>query len=264
MSEIAPFEPRRFKTTVEYYVRGRLAYPQELIEHVVGLTALKREDAVLDLGCGPGFLAAAFAPAAERVVGIDPEPAMLAAAKRYARDNGVNVQFRLGSSYDLSGLCDRFFLVTMGRSFQWTDRAATLQALDRIIETRGAVALFGDKHLKIPENRWHQEFEAVLDEYGRADATHFRNAVRDGSPHESFLLQSNFNRLKRISVIRKLQTPVERLIDRALSRSNTSPERLGINLNAAMKKLREALEHHAAGGMIPEIVEFQALLAFRA
>ena len=39
-------------------MRGRLAYPQELIEHVIELTALKRENAVLDLGCGPGFLAA--------------------------------------------------------------------------------------------------------------------------------------------------------------------------------------------------------------
>jgi ubiquinone/menaquinone biosynthesis C-methylase UbiE len=264
MGEVAPFEPRRFRTTVEHYVRGRLAYPRQLIDRIIELTALKREDAVLDLGCGPGLLAAAFAPRVRRVVGMDPEPAMLAAAVSYAREKDVSVEFRLGSSYDLNGLSERFYLVTMGRSFQWMDRAATLRTLDRIIEPGGAVALLGDEHLRLAENRWCEEYEAILAEYGRADATHFRNTLRDGSRHEAYLLDSSFNRLERVSVIRKLQTPVERLIDRALSRSNTSPERLGHDLDAAMGKVRDTLARHAVNGMMAEVVEFQALLAFRA
>ncbi len=63
MPEIAPipFQPRRFRTSAEYYLRGRLPYPAELIERVASVTGLGRGDAVLDLGCGPGLLAAALA-----------------------------------------------------------------------------------------------------------------------------------------------------------------------------------------------------------
>lgn len=259
------FEPRRFRTSAEYYVRGRLSYPERLIERVISITGLGAHHLVLDLGCGPGFLAAAFAPHVQKVIGLDPEPAMLEAATAYAREKGVEAEFRLGSSYDLDGFVEAFHLVTMGRSFHWMDRAATLKALDRIVEPEGAVALFGDTHLKLPQNQWRDQFKAVLEPFARKDASHAVNARRDGSwiPHEAFLLESRFNRLERVSVIQRIETPVERLIDRALSMSPTSPERLGAEMETVVGKLREILNTHAPDGVIVEIVESEALLAFR-
>jgi len=149
-----PFEPRRFRTAAEYYLRGRLSYPDALINRVISVTGLAPHHSVLDLGCGPGLLAAAFAPHVQKVIGIDPEPAMLEAAAVYARGKEVEVTFQLGSSYDLEKLTGTFHLVTMGRSFHWMDRAATLEALDRIVEPDGAVALFKDSHLEVPQNQW--------------------------------------------------------------------------------------------------------------
>jgi ubiquinone/menaquinone biosynthesis C-methylase UbiE len=149
-----PFEPRRFRTSAEYYTRGRLSYPDALIARVISITGLARRHSVLDLGCGPGFLAAAFAPHVQSVIGIDPEPNMLEAAAAYAREKGVEVKFQLGSSYDLDKLSEAFHLVTMGRSFHWMDRAATLEALDRIIEPGGAIALFRDSYPAVPQNQW--------------------------------------------------------------------------------------------------------------
>ena len=262
---ILPFEPRRFRTSVEYYVRGRLAYPDALIERVVALTALTRQHAVLDLGCGPGFLAAAFAPHAGKVIGLDPEPAMLEAAAAYARGKGVDVTFQPGSSYDLGSLPGPFHLVTMGRSFHWMDRTATLAALDRIVTPGGAVALFGDNHLQVPQNQWHERFKAVREPFAEKDPAHVMTERRDGSwlRHEAFLLQSVFNRLERISVVQQVETPVENLIDRALSLSTTSPERLGPEMETMVDQLREVLNREATGGIIVEVVEFEALLAFR-
>jgi len=75
-----PFEPRRFRTSAEYYLRGRLSYPDALVNRVISVTGLARHHSVLDLGCGPGLLATAFAPHVQKVLGIDPEPAMLEAA----------------------------------------------------------------------------------------------------------------------------------------------------------------------------------------
>jgi SAM-dependent methyltransferase len=265
-SPTVPFEPRRFRTSAEYYLRGRLSYPDELIESVVSLTGLARQHAVLDLGCGPGVLAAAFARHARKVIGLDPEPAMLEAAAAYAREKGVEVTLQLGSSYDLDQFTGSFRLVTMGRSFHWMDRAATLEALDRIIEPGGAIALFGDSHLETPQNQWREKFRAVLEPYARKDPAH---ALRgNGSnrlriPHEAFLLDSKFNQLERHSVIRRIETPMERLIDRALSMSSTSPERLGADIGTVVAALREVMEREATNGVLVEVVESEALLAFR-
>jgi SAM-dependent methyltransferase len=260
-----PFEPRRFRTSAEYYVRGRLLYPGRLVERVVAISGLRQDDAVLDLGCGPGFLAVAFAQYAGTVIGLDPEPAMLEAAAEYARETHAGVEFRLGSSYDLDQLTGIFQLVTMGRSFHWMDRAATLQALDRIVAPGGAVALFRDSHLEVPQNRWREEFRAILEPFVQKDPGHSVAGRRGPSwiKHEAVLLGSKFNQLERHSVIQRHETPVERLIDRALSMSSTSPERLGPEMEPVTARLRETLNIHASDGIIVEIVESEALLAFR-
>ena len=78
-----------------------------------------------------------------------------------------------------------------------------------------------------------------------------------------FLLDSKFCRLERFSVIRRFKTPVERLIDRALSMSPTSPERLGPDMEPMLGQLRDLLNGQATDGMIEEVVESEALLGFR-
>src|SRR4051812_50141863 len=87
-----------FAGTVAYYDRYRLAYPDRLIARVVNLAALKPGDAVLDLGCGTGMLAMAFGRAGMAVTAMDPEPQMLAAARRAAEASGLEVTFLQGGS----------------------------------------------------------------------------------------------------------------------------------------------------------------------
>src|SRR5579872_904422 len=101
MSSPAAFEPRRFRSTVPYYARFRLAYPDSLIPRVIDLAALRPGDRVMDLGCGPGLLAIAFAKAGMKVVAVDPEPEMLAAARATASEAKACIETRIGSSFDL-------------------------------------------------------------------------------------------------------------------------------------------------------------------
>src|ERR1700761_1760224 len=119
------YDPRRFETTVPYYARYRLGYPDLLIQRVIERVGLKPGDAVMDLGCGPGLLAIPFARFGMAVTGVDPEPQMLEAAKAAARDAGVTIAFRQGSSFDLPDDIGPFKLVTMGRAFHWMDQAQT-------------------------------------------------------------------------------------------------------------------------------------------
>jgi SAM-dependent methyltransferase len=260
---IAPFLPDRFRSAVPFYVEGRLDYPRRLIENIAEWLDVSASDSVLDLGCGPGFLAIAFAELGCAATGIDPDKAMLAAAKELATKRGVRCEFREGSSYDLGPALGRFKLVTMGRSFHWMDRAATLSALDAIIEPCGAIALFRDRHVKCRENNWIEAFEAVrLSFEDRDEFTKLRKSGKlDG--HETVLLNSAFARLDILGVVEPRSLSIEALVARALSYSASSPEKLGERRPPFEAAVREAVAPFAENGFLTEVVEFSALIARR-
>src|SRR5262249_38819631 len=97
LTHIAPFVPDRFGSAVAAYVSGRLDYPPRLIANVARWLGVSPGDRSLDLGCGPGFLAVSFAELGCEVLGMDPDVAMLAAARKIASQRGVACEFREGS-----------------------------------------------------------------------------------------------------------------------------------------------------------------------
>jgi SAM-dependent methyltransferase len=74
----------RFETTVPLYAELRPPYPDRFFRTVAAKLGLSQQDALIDLGTGPGLLALGFAPYVGRITGVDPEPAMLAVARQAA------------------------------------------------------------------------------------------------------------------------------------------------------------------------------------
>jgi ubiquinone/menaquinone biosynthesis C-methylase UbiE len=74
----------RFATTVPLYEQFRAPYPTEFFRAVADKVGLRKDHRLIDLGTGPGLIALGFAPYVGRIVGADPEPAMLAAARQAA------------------------------------------------------------------------------------------------------------------------------------------------------------------------------------
>ena len=62
MAQAEVFQPHRFRTAARHYLAGRPPYAPRLIRLVAELLRLSERDRLLDLGCGPGVLAGAFAP----------------------------------------------------------------------------------------------------------------------------------------------------------------------------------------------------------
>jgi SAM-dependent methyltransferase len=259
-----PYEPRRFESTVPYYARYRLGYPSRLIRRVVALLGLKPGDSVLDLGCGPGLLALPLAREGLKVTAVDPEPEMLNTLQEAAKTAHLAVATRQGSSFALPPEIGPFRLVVMGRAFHWTDRAATVAALDKRILTGGAIVLFEDDHPNTVENRWRKLLDEVANRYGAGDEPHRRaRASADYRSHESILLDSAFPALESLGVIVERALTADDILGYAWSLSVTAPRKLGERAGAFEAELRQALAQLSPEGNFREIAELRALVARR-
>ena len=254
---------RRFRTAAKHYLSGRPAYASLLIHRVVELCGLNATHRILDLGCGPGQLAMAFAPFVGEVVALDPEPEMLIVARQNTSSAYPNIQFIQGGSGDLGLELGRFQAVTIGRAFHWMNRAETLKVLDGMIEPEGAVALFGDSHPEVPDNAWHTPYRQLIERYAEGDTEKARRFSPEWLKHEAILLDSPFDQIERISVLERRCTPVDRLTNRALSFSSTSPERLGDKVGVLANEIQELLTPYATDGVVTEVVESTASIARR-
>ena len=179
------------------------------------------------------------------------------------RGGGRTLVFRQGSSQDLEPSLGPLRLVTIGRAFHWMDRAETARRLDVMLSPDGALVLFSTSHAKVPDNAWREEFDRVLDAAlagGQRGVWRAPGWVRN----EGVLIDSPLSDLHQIGVLERRQTPGESLIDRVLSMSSSSRDRLG---EAGEKQLRAGLEKMVADvstdGMVTEVIESSALIARR-
>lgn len=255
--------PRLFRGSVPYYLKYRSAYPSLLVDRVAWLCGVTATSRVLDLGSGPGILARAFAPLCGEVVCVDPEPDMIDAAREHLADFAGRARFVCASAHELSENMGMFSVVVIGRAFHWMDRAATLGILDGMIGERGAVVLFRDPALKLPENDWRKEFDRVFDEFASTETSRLGAVTLPTAIDEAHLLRSPFRALERISSVATRSLTIDDAIGRAFSMAGTSPEDLMDRLPAFEEAMRSALTPFAKDGRLVEITEPQALIARR-
>ena len=251
-----------FRSAAPYYLSGRPSYSSLLIRRVVELCDLNAAHKLLDLGSGAGQLAVAFAPFVGEVTALDPELEMLRVARDNATAGHFKIKFVLGSSYDLGPRFGRFQVATIGRAFHWMDRLATLKLLDSMIEADGAVILF-DSHPEVSGNSWRESYQRLLERYAKGDVESQKRRSPEWLRHEAVLLNSPFHHLEHLSIVERRFTAVERFVDRALSLSCTSRERLGAKADEMANEIQRLMTDHSFEGEVAESVESTALVARR-
>jgi ubiquinone/menaquinone biosynthesis C-methylase UbiE len=88
-----------------FYAQYRRGYPPEFVGMLAEALQLGLDDVTADIGCGTGQLTIPLAGRVRAVVGMDPEPAMLALAGQAAAAQDVaNTTWVLGSDRDLAAL----------------------------------------------------------------------------------------------------------------------------------------------------------------
>jgi SAM-dependent methyltransferase len=124
----------------------RLAGVRSVHRHLLRAAGLRPGHRVLEIGCGTGnlaLLAASWEPAAT-VVGLDPDLAALARARRKARRQGVEVQWDRGWASDLpypDACFDRVFSSLMLHHVPAAEKQQTLREVARVLRPGGELHL---------------------------------------------------------------------------------------------------------------------------
>jgi ubiquinone/menaquinone biosynthesis C-methylase UbiE len=110
---------------------------------VVEFSGVGPDDTVLDVACGPGLLACAFARVAKHVTGIDITPAMLDRARALqAEQRLTNLTWRQGDVLPLPFPDDSFSMVTSRFAFHhFLDPRAVLREKARVVRPGGKVVV---------------------------------------------------------------------------------------------------------------------------
>ncbi|UOZ10600.1 class I SAM-dependent methyltransferase [Amycolatopsis sp. WQ 127309] len=150
----------------EYYQRFRRGYPPEVADALVSACGLTRNDVVLDLGCGTGQLTRALAPRTGAVLGMDPEPDMLAEARRATAE--PNVSWLLGADTDLGALTavlgpGRLGAVTVAQALHWMDHERLFVAARPLLRAGGGVVVVTNgEPLWLQDAAWSAALRQVL------------------------------------------------------------------------------------------------------
>lgn len=119
------------------YDRFRPRPPRVLLDVLCRYARVERPRLVVDLGCGTGLSARAWSGIGERIVGVEPNPAMLAAA-----EPATGVEYREAYADD-TGLPDASAdLVTASQSLHWMDPEPTFAEAARILRPGGVFAAY--------------------------------------------------------------------------------------------------------------------------
>ncbi|OJJ07639.1 hypothetical protein ASPVEDRAFT_117139, partial [Aspergillus versicolor CBS 583.65] len=138
------------------YAQSRLDYHPKLYDTVInhhkstggGLNAL------LDVGCGPGNVAAALSKHFTHSTGLDPSEGMIQTARSISGKNGairfeVSTAEELGSSLSPPIADGSIDLITAATAAHWFDMPAFWRAAARVLKPGGSVAIWGSGNLRV-------------------------------------------------------------------------------------------------------------------
>jgi ubiquinone/menaquinone biosynthesis C-methylase UbiE len=243
----------RFATTVPYYSQYREPYPRAFFETIAKRLNFTGRERLGDIGCGPAPLAIGFASYVGSCTGVDPEPAMITAAREQAAESGVTLNLIEARVEQLPETVEGFDIVTIGRALHWMEPQMTLRVLERIVAEGGLILVCGASPPPGPSNPWLEPYNRI-----RSLWVDHLGEERYSADAEQRFAGSRFRFVERIVVSTTHSVTIEELVRRSLSRSTTSPQVLGERLAEFEQALAEAVRPFASDGVLREEIHASA------
>ena len=204
------------------YERYRPRPSAALLDLLPLLAGTERPALVVDLGSGTGLSTRFWADRADALIGIEPNPEMLAVA--VAATTTANVSYRNASAAE-TGLEDGAAdIVTCSQSLQWMDPEPTFAEVARILRPGGVFAACEYRSCVTRSGEANTAFEAAHERKGKLrdelglDADHARRPFDRGS----FAGFGRFRHVEETVLHSVEQVNAERLVGFFLSEGSTT------------------------------------------
>ena len=154
----------RFSDRVDDYVRYRPDYPVALLEWLQHDCGVSTAWVVADIGAGTGISSKMLLDAGYRVIAVEPNAPMRAAAEKWL---GGSANFStVDGRADATGLDDASVdLVTVAQAFHWFDEDATRREFARILRPGGLAAIWWNSR-RLTGTPFLIGYESLLQTYG--------------------------------------------------------------------------------------------------
>ncbi|MBR1125219.1 class I SAM-dependent methyltransferase [Bradyrhizobium lablabi] len=254
----------RFATTVALYEELRPPYPPAFFRRVAEQLGFRSEHALIDLGTGPGLLALGFAPYVGRIVGVDPEPAMIAAASAAAVRASRSLTLIEGKAEELPADIGSFDVVTVGRALHWMERDATLALFERLVAPEGVILVCSSHTAADGRNPWLDEYNKARHAWSQERLwSESSSGARTHRDLAAFFRGTRFQLADPVAVEASQEISVTDLARRVLTFSSSSPGVLGDKASAMLDDVAQRLLPSSRNGVITEVFVASAQVARR-
>lgn len=233
----------------------RPPYLPQFFSAVAREIPLAGNEALLDLGCGPGDLALGFARCVASLTGLDAELPMIEAAAERARQQGVTIRLVHSKAEEAPEDLGRFHLVTIGQAHWFMHSPATLARIERWLLLGGRVLICRPLSRAVGSSRWYDEFLAIRNLWSRGDILARMRLTAD-----EFFVGTDFVRIGQIVSLGERSVELEHLVRRALGAPDTSRAMLGADAEGMIAEIRERMAPYFKSGPLTEQLVTTGLL----
>jgi SAM-dependent methyltransferase len=217
---------------------SRLHYPPETIDILAGLVGEPR--AVLDLGCGTGFLARPLAPRVERIDAVDASAAMIDEAKRLPGGDEPRIRW-IAAKAGEAPLDPPYGLVTAGQSLHLIDPNAVLPRL------RGMRLAIVD--VRPEPYPWTDELRAIIGHYSALKKWREREVVVEIEERGQYRREG----YRQTTPVAFTQ-PIEDYLRAFHGMSSLSRVAIGAAADEFDREVRELVARHMSGPVVHLVV----------
>jgi len=157
---------RQFRRQAEAYSTMKVVTDPRILEHMVEISAVRPDSRVLDVACGPGFVAMAFAPRCQSVLGIDATDTLVARARAEAVRRGIsNLSFALANVERMPLASAHFDLATCRFAFHhFAHPRAVLAEMKRVLKPGARMVVVDMTTSEDPaKSDYHNRLERLCD-----------------------------------------------------------------------------------------------------